>query len=110
MIPDDVVGQAVLHPVLPGAIDFAGGAMMEDGDIEEGAGRPAEHVGADFIERVPTGGLDESADFLPAEAPVDFGGTAYMERRIAGPFQFEPTIDAIADRAPADAEVGVGGE
>ena len=73
-----------------------------DLDFWEGHSLPPEHVGLEFIHRVPSRRFDKSAQLIPASSTIHLGCATHMKGRIATAFLLKPSLLPPANRAPAN--------
>src|SRR6266700_8388060 len=106
MVACDIIGAAILDPVLPNPVSIPGVTMMGQLECREPVGLPTEHVRLYLIQGVPARGFDEAADRLPAGAAVNLARAANVERGIAFGLLSENSIDLAAHSAAANPKFG----
>src|SRR5208337_2053128 len=104
MVTSKIIGPPVLDPIGPSAIGGSCRAVMKNMDIGEGSRRPAETVGFDLIDGVPTGGLNQATNRLPAPPFVNLGSAANMKPRIIPGLCSEDAVARVPDRPSTNAQ------
>src|SRR5271168_3480024 len=99
MIPGDIAGNSMLHPVAKQPFFGSGEPMMEEAQVLKSVCLPPLHICLDLVDRVPARSRPKAFNRFPALSLINLGRPANVEPGILLDLQFAG--DVVMDLAAA---------